>query len=87
MTYLAWKAQMALLLTNEVNILNAYADFLAILSKESIKILSEKASINNFSINVVDNKQQLQQLIYSLDLVEFKSLKIDIKTTIAKVFI
>lgn len=49
--------------------------------------LSEHISINDYFINLVDNKQPLYSQIYSLELVELKTLKTYIKINLANSFI
>lgn len=52
----------------------------------TIKLL-EHTKINNYAINLIDDKLLLYRLIYSLKLVELKTLKIYIKNNLANGFI
>ena len=85
--YLAQKAQIILFIAKKVTILTKYAEFINIFSKKSTKVLLKQTSIHGHTIKLVDNKQLLSELIYSLKLVELKALKIYIKTTLANSFI
>ena len=64
-----------------------YLDFANVFSKKLAKMLLEQIRINNHAIKLEKNKQQLYKLIYSLDLVELKTLKTYTKTNLANDFI
>lgn len=82
----ARKAQMDSLFIKGVTVLIKYADFTVIFSKESVKILSESISINDYTIKLLDSKL-LYGSIYNLSLVELKTLKIYIENNLANDFI
>lgn len=54
--YLAWEAQIGLLLTKEINISKKYIDFLDIFSKKSVTIILKYLDINKHIINLKTDK-------------------------------
>ena len=76
-----------LLLTNKVNILEKYLDFTDVFSKKLAEVLPKHTKINKYIIKLQKDKQPPYNLIYSLSLVELKTLKIYIKTNLANGFI
>lgn len=85
--YLAWKAQIILLFTKKIIILEVYSNFTNIFSKTSIIELLKHSDINEYVINLDTNKKPLYRSIYSVSLIKLKILKISIKTNIANSFI
>ena len=59
--YLAREAQIALLLTKEINILEKYSNFADVFLKESAEVLSKRTRINKHAIKL----QKGKQLFYS----------------------
>ena len=76
-----------MLLGKEVIILVKYADFADIFSKKLAEVLSERIGIHKQAIQLEDGKQPPYRPIYSLSLVELKTLKIYIETNLANGFI
>lgn len=64
-----------------------YANFAYVFSKELAEVLPEKIGINKYTIELIDSKQLFYGLIYSLALVEFKTMKTYIETNSANGFI
>lgn len=85
--YPACNVQIVLLLAEKVIILSEYLDFTDDFSKKSAIKLSEYSVINEHLIGLETSKQLFYSLIYSLDLVELKTLKTYIKTHLANGFI
>ena len=83
----ARKAQITLLLAEEVTVLAKYSDFADVFSKESAEVLPEYTKIIEHTIKLEDDKQPLYGLICSLGPVELKTLKIYIETNLANGFI
>ena len=81
--YLAWKAQITFLIAKKITILIEYADFSNVFSKKLGKVLPKRINIFKYTIKLVYSKQPLYRPIYSLDLVEFKTLKTYIKINLA----
>ena len=83
------KAKIANWKANEVSIevSSKYADFVDIFLPKLATKLSKYMSINNYIIELIDNKQLLYDFIYSLDLVELKILKVFIKNNLVNSFI
>lgn len=50
-------------------------------------ILLKHTKINNYTINLIKNKQLFYKLIYSLEIVKLKTLKTYIKTNLAHIII
>ena len=69
------EAQIALLLTKNVNILDKYSDFANILLIQQTSVLSERTKLNQYAIELQDDKKLPYRPIYSLKLVELKTLK------------
>ena len=85
--HLVKKAQIALLLAKKINILAKYSDFANVFSEKLANILSEQTRANEHAIELEQGKQPPYRHIYSLGLVEFKTLKTYIKTNLANSFI
>ena len=83
----AQKAQIALLITKEVTVLEEYLDFADIFLKKSAEILPECKGINEYTIKLQKDKQPLYGPIYSLGPVELETLKTYIMTYLANSFI
>ena len=81
------QAQVAILISEETGIPTKYFDFSNVFSLDSVAELLEHTGINDHPINLLDNKQPLYGLIYSLGPVELKKLKTYIKTNLASSFI
>ena len=73
-------AQIALLLTKEVKILDKYSDFINIFSEKKALVLPERTKFNEPAINLEDSKQPLYGPIYCLSPVELETLKTYIET-------
>ena len=54
----AQKAQIALLITEDVTMLAEYADFADVFSKELAKLLQKRTGINEHAIKLLDDKQR-----------------------------
>ena len=80
--YLERKAQISLLKAKEapVSIPAKYLDFTNVFSEEIAAVLSKHTKINTNAINLEEDKQPPYGPIYSLGLVELKTLKTYIKT-------
>ena len=85
--HLAKEAQIALLVIGEVQILSEYLDFFDIFSKKKALILPEVPEMNQHAIKLQESQQPPYKSIYSLGLVELKTLKTYIKTNLANGFI
>ena len=85
--HLAKKTQIALLVAEKVKILTKYSDFLDVFLEEKALILSEVIELNQYAIELQEGQQTPHRLIYSLSLVERKTLKTYIKTNLANGFI
>lgn len=84
------KVQIGALITNKalIIILAKYLDFADIFLKKSTTVLPKHTEINTYAlINLEKDKQPLYGPIYSLELVELKTLKIYIETKLANGFI
>lgn len=68
--YLAWEAEMALLLAKKVNVLKKYSDFSDVFSNKSAVILSDSLIMNKHAIDLESDKQPSYSAIYSLGLVK-----------------
>lgn len=84
---LTQKAQIVLLVVKKVIIPAKPLDFADIFLQESTAALSEHFAINKYSIDLEPGKQPLYSPIYSLGLVEFETLKTNIKIHLANSFI
>lgn len=78
---------MALLLIKEIIMPMEYTDFADIFLKELAKVVAKRTSINKHAIKLVNNKQTLYGLIYSLGLVELKFWKTYIESNLRNGFI
>ena len=78
--YLSFKIQVILL--TSIEIFNNYFDFLKIFCSYSTIELPKYTRINNYLINLLDNKKLSYGLIYSLELSELEILQIYIKTNL-----
>ena len=78
---------MALLLAEKVFFPAEYSDFANVFLKRSAKVLPERTKINKHAIKLENVKQPPYGPIYSLGLVELKTLKTYIKINLANSFI
>lgn len=85
--YLAWKAQIILLLTKKLIILAKYLDYTNMFLKQSAIELPKQSDINQNAINLELSKQPCYKLIYNLRLVELKTPKTYFKTYLVNSFI
>lgn len=85
--HLAKNAQITLLLAKKVTVLAKYLNFADVFLKKSIEILSKFTKANKHAIELEKSKQPPYGPIYSLELVEFKTLKTYIKTDLTNDFI
>ena len=85
--HLAREAQLALLLAEKIIVLVKYSDFTDIFSETSANVLPERTGVNEHAIKLEKGKQPSYGPIYSLGLIELKTLKIYIKTNLANGFI
>lgn len=76
-----------MLIGEKVIIPAKYADFDNIFFKILAEVLPEQIGIKKYAINLVEGKQSYYRVIYSLRSMEFKTLKIYIKTNLANGFI
>ena len=81
------EAQIALLLTKKVKILNKYLDPADVFSEEKALVLLEYTDINKHAIELENDKQPPYGSIYSLGLVELEILKTYIETHLKTGFI
>ena len=81
------KTQIASLLTEEVKILDEYSDFTDVFSEEKALVLPERTELNEYTINLEDDKQLPYGPIYSLGQVELETLKTYIKIHLKTEFI
>ena len=80
-------AQIALLEFEKGIILSRYTDYTNVFFPDSATELSKYTNINNCLINLINDKQPLYDPIYSLRLVELKTLKTYMETNLANGFI
>ena len=85
--YSSRQTQIASLMSKKNAIPIEYSDFSNVLSSDSAVELTEHIGINDHPINLLDNKQLLYGLIYSLQLVELEMFKIYITANLASGFI
>ena len=83
----ARKAQIALLVAKEVQILSKYSDFSDVFLEEKALILPEVTELNQHAIKLQKGQQPSYGPIYSLGTVELEILKTYIKTNLANGFI
>ena len=83
------QAQVGALLFNKVltEVLAEYSNYSTIFSVENAAKLLENTKINKHAIKLKEGKQPLFGSIYSLGLVELKTLKTYIKTNLANGYI
>lgn len=81
------KAQTASLLTEKVTVLVEYLNFAEVFSEKWATKLSKHFDLNKHLINLKLNKQPPYGPIYSLGLVELKTLKTYIETNLINSFI
>ena len=81
------KAQIALLVKKKVKIPNKYLDFSNIFLKKKVSISSETINLNQHAIKLDKSQQPLYRPIYSLEPIEFETLKTYVKTKLANNFI
>ena len=81
------KTQIASLLTEEVKIPIKYSDFTDVFLDKKALMLPEHTKLNEYAINLKNCKQPPYGPIYSLGLMELKTLKIYIKTYLKTGFI
>ena len=70
------KTQIASLLTEEIKIPDEYSDFANIFTKKKALVLPKRTELNEYVINLENNKQPPYRLIYSLGPVELETFKI-----------
>ena len=85
--YPAQKAQIALLVAEEVKILTKYSDFSNVFLEEKALILPEVTELNQYAIKLQKGQQPSYGLIYSLGPIELVTLKTYIRTNLANDFI
>ena len=83
----ARKAQLALLLAKKVTVPIEYLDFADVFSEKLANILPKRTGANEHAIKLEEGKQPLYGPIYSLGLVELKTLKTYIETNVSNGFI
>ena len=83
----ARQAYLALLLAKKVSVLAKYVDFADMFSEKLANVLPERTGVNKHVMEFEKGKQPLYGSIYSLGLVELKSLKTYIETNLANGFI
>lgn len=83
------KAQMASIFANNtfIMVFSKYTNFIDIFSLEFTAKFPEHIGINNYLIDLVNGQQPTYASIYSLELIEFKTLKTYIETSPANGFI
>ncbi len=87
--YLSKRAQIAHLKADEAStkVSGEYTDFVDVFSPKLAVELPEHTAINNYAIKLVDDWQTPYGAIYSLGLVELKTLKAYIKNNLINGFI
>lgn len=76
-----------MLFNKNIKILAKYLDFLNIFSKDKTLVLPDSTKLNQYTIKLQEDKQLFYKSIYSLGLIEPKTLKIYIKTNLDNGFI
>lgn len=76
-----------MLISKKLEILTKYFDFFDVFSSDFIVKIQKYISINNWSINLLNNSYFFYNLIYTLELVKLKILKAYIKANLASSFI
>lgn len=85
--YPASEAQIVTLDTKKVIVLPEYSNYANVFLKASAIELSKHTGINDYPINLVDDKEPPYGLIYSLKPVYLETLKTYIETNLANNFI
>ena len=83
----ARKAQMALLVANEIKISTKYSDFSDVFLGKKTLILLDKIKLNQYAIELQEGQQLSYEPIYRLGLIELEMLKTYIETNLANDFI
>ena len=81
------QAQDTLLTSEETKILAKYSNFSNVFSSDSAAELLKQTKINDYPINLLDNKQSFYGPIYSLGPVELEMLKTYIEANLVSSFI
>lgn len=71
----------------KVTIFSEYIDYIDVFLPDSAAELPKHTGINNHFISLIDDKQPLYGLIYSLELIELETLNINIETNWVNDFI
>ena len=74
-----------MVLAKKVTISAKYPDFADVFLEESANVFSERSGVNGHAIELEKGKQSPYRLIYSLEPVEFKTVKTYIETNLATV--
>lgn len=85
--HLACKTQIALLITEKIDISKEYSDFSNIFSKESVIVLFDHLDKNKHVIKLKLRIQLFYISIYNLGLIELETLKTYIEANLANKFI
>lgn len=85
--HLFWKNQIILLDVEKVTIFFKYANYTNIFLLVLVAELNKHTSIKTHFFDLINNKQLLYSLIYSVGLIKLKTLKIYIKTNLTNAFI
>ena len=87
--YLFYRAEIASLNADETfnSVSSKYTDFADIFSQDLVAKLLKVIGINDYTINLIVEHQSLYGPIYSLRLIELKTLKIYIVTNLTNGFI
>ena len=85
--YSSCQAQVALVMSKKIEITAKYSDFSDVFSSDSMVELSKHTRIHDHPTNLLDDKQSLYGLIYSLEPVELETLKNYIKANSTSDFI
>lgn len=70
-----------------ITIFLKYFEFADVFSSELASELSKYTKINDYAINLINDMQPFYRPIYSLELIEFRTLKTYIETDLANGFI
>lgn len=84
--YLSLKVKINILIIQNIIIQVKYLDFFNFFIKKLVAQLSKKTNINNYTMNLKIDKQLPYKSIYSLILVELKTLKIYIMINLVNSF-
>ena len=85
--HLARKAQLALLSTEKITVPVKYLDFADLFLENSANVPLEQTDANEHAIKLEEGKQPLYRPIYSLRLVQLKTLKTYMEINLANDFI